>query len=317
MESSMEKERFLLRKLGQEERADFLYQQRGIIKKHILNAEEIIFDTDEDISCVRNFIEERYRLHFGLDRDGHPRELSEEEKKERDFLLDNSMFITRVILRMHNLEPDDYIAICVSDMIAAMSIHTKPYERVRASSPPRHDFSEDGPLIELPWSDEGEMGNDEILESEDVEVKKAMQPKLKFQAVDTTQSESADGDEKKHEILFDWSEDIFPDDDNAVVGEKRPLDVLDILDLPLKRRAVERDGFVEQKPMETTPPPLQLRSCLRYHEEILTDVNEDQLPVKERIKWREAFESHSAKKKSVHFAGNALLFRYTVMSLLF
>ncbi|VDM80832.1 unnamed protein product [Strongylus vulgaris] len=108
MESSMEKERFLLRKLGQEERADFLYQQRGIIKKHILNAEEIIFDTDEDISCVRNFIEERYRLHFGLDRDGHPRELSEEEKKERDFLLDNSMFITRVILRMHNLEPDDY-----------------------------------------------------------------------------------------------------------------------------------------------------------------------------------------------------------------
>ncbi|VDM83648.1 unnamed protein product [Strongylus vulgaris] len=159
----------------------------------------------------------------------------EDELANRQIEIENEL-----IKKMKELKVEinaEQVAICVSDMIAAMSIHAKNYERVRASSPPRHDFSEDGPLIELPWSDEGEIGDDEILESEDVEV-------------------------------FDWSEDIFPDDDNAVVGEKRPLDVLDILDLPLKRRAVEKDGFIEQKPMETTPPPLQLRSCLRYHEEV-------------------------------------------------
>ncbi|EYC26151.1 hypothetical protein Y032_0011g1587 [Ancylostoma ceylanicum] len=385
MDNAMDKERFLLRKIGQDALADMLYNKRDVIKKHIWNADEIIFNDDEDISSVRSFIEERYRLHFGLDRNGRPRVLSEEEAVERDFLIDNSYFISRVILRMHNLEPDDYkgkienfhmlaklavfqeekairdselaemdkerqriffrhkaksaqlarsrageqssddedegdsdgeqpdrqaevenelirqmkelkmdinpeqVAICVSEMIAAMNIHPERHERVRQSSPPRQPvFSEDKPIIDLPWASEGESGGDEVL---DVEAP----------AESNLTEEEAAKTETKHEISFDWSTDLFPDEEVAALGEKRPLDALDVLDPRPKRRAVEKDGRLEQKPMDTAPPPLHLRSCLIHHDKFPTDTNEMQLSVKDRIKWREELETHSAKKKVVRF----------------
>ncbi|KAK6748338.1 hypothetical protein RB195_001139 [Necator americanus] len=387
MDDAMDRERFLLRKMGQDELADLLYNKRDVIRKHIQNADEIIFNKDEDISSVRSFIEERYRLHFGLDSNGRPKALSPEEEEERDFLIDHSTFIVKVILRMHNLEPDDYkgeienfhmfaklevfreekairdseleemdkerqhiffrrkakseqlararageessdddaddveedddeqsdrqaaienellkqmkglkldinpeqVAVCVSEMIAAMNIRSALPDRERASSPPRQqELSEDKPTIDLPWVNEGEDGGDEILDAGPPE-------EVNLVEIDT---EEAKG---KHEILFDWSGELFPDEENVALGGKRPLDILDTLDFHPKRRAVEKDGQLEQKPMDTAPPPSRLRSCLTQHHELLTDVNETKLSVKERIKWREEFETHSKKKKVVRF----------------
>lgn len=43
----MDKERFLLRKVGQDGLADLLYNKRDVIKKHIWNGDQIIFSDDE------------------------------------------------------------------------------------------------------------------------------------------------------------------------------------------------------------------------------------------------------------------------------
>lgn len=51
-------------------------------------------------------------MRFGPDMGGsgkvYAKVLSEEEKEEQEFLIEHSIFITRVILRMNNFEPDDY-----------------------------------------------------------------------------------------------------------------------------------------------------------------------------------------------------------------
>ncbi|KAK6057455.1 hypothetical protein COOONC_05028 [Cooperia oncophora] len=53
--------------------------------------------------------------------------------------------------------------------------------------------------------------------------------------------------------------------------------------------------------MDTIPPPPKLRSCMRPQEKLLTDVDQNSLSVKDRIKWREELEHRSVKKKQVRF----------------
>ncbi|RCN28898.1 hypothetical protein ANCCAN_25355 [Ancylostoma caninum] len=211
---------------------------------------------------------------------------SDEEQPDRAAEVENELIRQLKELRM-DINPEQ-VAICVSEMIAAMNIHPAPHERVRMSSPPRQPvFSEDKPIIDLPWASEGESGGDEVLDVESAD--------------ESNLTEEAAKSETKHEISFDWSTDLFPDEEVAALGEKRPLEALDVLDPRPKRRALEKDGRQEQKPMETAAPPLHLRSCLIHHDKFPTDTNEMQLSVKDRIKWREELEAHSAKKKVVRF----------------
>ncbi|KHJ83844.1 hypothetical protein OESDEN_16451 [Oesophagostomum dentatum] len=102
-------------------------------------------------------------------------------------------------------------------MLASMSIHPIREHHRTSSPPPQPGYSESRPTVDLPWTEEEEQGDDEVLESDVTEVI-------------TVPPDSAENkDKKEHEVLFDWSEDLFPDEDAAVIGEKRPLDVLDIL----------------------------------------------------------------------------------------
>ncbi|KAK6011905.1 hypothetical protein OSTOST_22997, partial [Ostertagia ostertagi] len=106
--NAMATERYLLIKDGQQELANFLYRKMDLIKKHVKQADEIIFDQEKGLDSVRAFIEERFIMHFGPDMDGSMRKWTEEEEEEQQFLIDNSLFILKVILRMNNLDPDDY-----------------------------------------------------------------------------------------------------------------------------------------------------------------------------------------------------------------
>nr|CDJ95093.1 unnamed protein product [Haemonchus contortus] len=105
---AMGRERYLLMKDGQEELANLLYRKREVIMEHVENAEEIVFDDEKSLDTVRAFIEERFRMRYGPNADGSVRKSSKEDEEEQQFLIDNSLFITRVILRMNNLEPDNY-----------------------------------------------------------------------------------------------------------------------------------------------------------------------------------------------------------------
>ncbi|KJH49019.1 hypothetical protein DICVIV_04857 [Dictyocaulus viviparus] len=107
-----------------------------------------------------------------------------------------------------------------------------------------------------------------------------------------------------NENVFDWSNEIFPDEESASVGEKRPLDILDDFSLKPKRKAVlkESDAHMEQTDDQSLfTAPIQLRSCLKPVKPLLTDFDENICAVNERILWHKKFESHSAKKKRVRF----------------
>ncbi|WKY04225.1 hypothetical protein Q1695_005308 [Nippostrongylus brasiliensis] len=102
-------ERYRLRKSGEEDTADELYSKRDLIAKHLANADEIVFDKKKDVTeHLRAFIEERFLMYFGPNDEGFVRELSAEEEEEQQFLIDNSRFLSRVILRMNNFDPDKY-----------------------------------------------------------------------------------------------------------------------------------------------------------------------------------------------------------------
>ncbi|RCN24195.1 hypothetical protein ANCCAN_30115 [Ancylostoma caninum] len=60
---------------------------------------------------------------------------SDEEQPDRAAEVENELIRQMKELRM-DINPEQ-VAICVSEMIAAMNIHPAPHERVRMSSPPR------------------------------------------------------------------------------------------------------------------------------------------------------------------------------------
>ncbi|KAK6015379.1 hypothetical protein OSTOST_19197 [Ostertagia ostertagi] len=86
--NAMATERYLLIKDGQQELANFLYRKMDLIKKHVKQADEIIFDQEKGLDSVRAFIEERFIMHFGPDMDGSMRKWTEEEEEEQQFLID-------------------------------------------------------------------------------------------------------------------------------------------------------------------------------------------------------------------------------------
>ncbi|KAK5964133.1 hypothetical protein GCK32_011373, partial [Trichostrongylus colubriformis] len=107
---AMSKERYLLMKDGQEDQANLLFRKRDLIEKHVEKADEIVFDKDGSLNSVRAFIEERFLMRYGPNEEGVMKILSNEDEEEQQFFIDNSLFILKVILRMNNLEPDDYIS---------------------------------------------------------------------------------------------------------------------------------------------------------------------------------------------------------------
>ncbi|XGW31352.1 hypothetical protein V3C99_009932 [Haemonchus contortus] len=379
---AMGRERYLLMKDGQEELANLLYRKREVIMEHVENAEEIVFDDEKRLDTVRAFIEERFRMRYGPNADGSVRRLSKEDEDEQQFLIDNSLFITRVILRMNNLEPDNYksefanfhamakskivfeqteirdkelvamkrrldmarrqaredrlerircgeessdddllleedddartvelsteyehqlisrleklqirlsadqLADMIKEKLVLFNIRSTQSSRERMPSPPRlaaEDLSGDVQAIDLPWLTNDDGGDDEVLE-EDLPLENNEKPRV---VVD------------QNIFVYNWSETLFPDEEAKTVGEKRPLDVAQEIGSIPKRRAVEKDG--ERKRMDTIPPPPKLKSCMRPQEKILTDIDQNTLSVKERIKWREQLEYRSVQKKKVRF----------------
>ncbi|VDO76366.1 unnamed protein product [Haemonchus placei] len=417
---AMGRERYLLMKDGQEELANLLYRKREVIMEHVENAEDIVFDDDESLDTVRAFIEERFRMRYGPNADGSVRKLSKEEEEEQQFLIDNSLFITRVILRMNNLEPDNYksqfanfhamaksklvfeqtemrdkelvamkrrldmarrqaredrlerircgeessdddllmeedddartvelsteyehqlisrleklqirlsadqLADMIKEKLVLFNIRSTQSSRERMPSPPRiaaEDLSGDVQAIDLPWLTSDDGGDDELLE-ENLPLENNEKPRV---VVD------------QNIFVYNWSETLFPallmhcsksgmimrrkefmgysktQADQRIEPSEKPFAVVVFIGKTFgipktydaavgsvpKRRAVEKDG--ERKRMDTIPPPPKLRSCMRSQEKLLTDVDQNTLSVKERIKWREQLEYRSLQKKKVRF----------------
>ncbi|KAK6056114.1 hypothetical protein COOONC_06381 [Cooperia oncophora] len=92
---AMSKERYLLMKNRTARPGGFPIPKEGTHSKTRL-------------ASVQAFIEERFFMHFGPTMDSSMRKWSEEEEEEQQFLIDNSLFIVKVILRMNNLNPDNY-----------------------------------------------------------------------------------------------------------------------------------------------------------------------------------------------------------------
>ncbi|VDP02172.1 unnamed protein product [Heligmosomoides polygyrus] len=306
----MGRERYRLRAHGEEQAAEELYEKRSLIEKHVEHAHEIVFNDRDIIDSVRAFIEERFSMRFGPDMGGsgkvYAKVLSEEEKEEQEFLIEHSIFITRVILRMNNFEPDDYKSKIqnfhlmaknrivfyeksvrdmemdlmnekrqakfrkqredrlmrirggqessddelleeevvkydqveyleshtpevverlrammtemglnpsvdrlldeVKNMLGQVQIKASLESRERCPSPPRNaplDLTGDESPEDLPWSTDEQSGGDELLTDEAPEDEKL--------------------DIRTHFCTLDWSEDLFPDEDVAAVGEKRPI----------------------------------------------------------------------------------------------
>ncbi|KAK6015376.1 hypothetical protein OSTOST_19199, partial [Ostertagia ostertagi] len=113
--------------------------------------------------------------------------------------------------KLHIEVEPDRLANVVSEMVARVHIRSTQSSRERMPSPPRTatvDLSGDVPAVDLPWYAGGDGGKDEVLEEN-----------------------LSEENEKPGQCLYvyKWSETLFPDETATTVGEKRPLDVAEVI----------------------------------------------------------------------------------------
>ncbi|VDL80555.1 unnamed protein product [Nippostrongylus brasiliensis] len=248
---------------------------------------------------LRAFIEERFLMYFGPNDEGFVRELSAEEEEEQQFLIDNSRFLSRVILRMNNFDPDKYndrlqnYHMMAKDSVFQMKramrdkeldemnkIRQDMFRRMREERMQRIRDGEESSDDDLDDVDDEEQAR-RRLEEDFEEMLVSFAKNMEVEAPEGRQPVDKQGNEDKIDVqeivTYDWAKPLFTEPDEAVtVGEKRSFDFFD----------------------DAPPPP---KSCLRRTGQLLTDMDQFAMTEKERIKWREELERYCSKKKRVRF----------------
>ncbi|KAK6057454.1 hypothetical protein COOONC_05027, partial [Cooperia oncophora] len=130
-----------------------------------------------------------------------------EVKDEERWTVYERQLIERMRRLRIQIDPER-LANMVSEMIARIHIHTTQSSRERMPSPPRSTAEETAETIDLPWCTGDEGGDDEVLE----EIVPADNEKPKIPI-------------GQNVYVYDWSETLFPDEEAAIIGEKRPLNL--------------------------------------------------------------------------------------------